>query len=109
MVRDFSITLAGIQYPCRVTAGAMYEYKRVTGRDMTDNPDFGELLIFIWACARSGCKVARVDFPFTDGNLFPDMISPEESLNLVQSYVSAIVPGPVETEDPDSKKKEDQP
>ncbi len=105
MVKDFTVKVAGASYPCRVTAAAMYDFKRATGHDMTENPDFRELLIFIWACARSGCRLARVDFPYADGDLFPDMISPEESLEIVQSYVRAIVP---EAAADDSKKKKVQ-
>lgn len=58
------IMIAGKEYPCRVTMGALLRFKRATGHDVSsmDYEDMEELMVFVHSCVVSACKVDGVEF-----------------------------------------------
>lgn len=73
------IQIKGVEYPCRVTMGAMLRYKRESGEDISKLKDdnMEGLVLFLWCCIKSACNADGVDFPYSiDG--FADSLSPQE-------------------------------
>lgn len=61
-----SITIAGKEYPCRQTMGAMLRFKRETGKEVTEITDsVTDMLTFMYCCAESCCKTEGVEFGMT--------------------------------------------
>ena len=58
------IVIAGKEYPCRVTMGALLRFKRATGHDVSemDYEDMEELMVFVHSCVTSACKADGVEF-----------------------------------------------
>ena len=58
------IKINGIEYPCRMTMGAMVEFKRETGREISDLEGGGisDVVTFLWCCIRSACRADGVEF-----------------------------------------------
>ena len=58
------IVIAGKEYPCRVTMGALLRFKRATGHDVSDMDyeDMEELMVFVHSCVTSACKADGVEF-----------------------------------------------
>ncbi|MBR4161467.1 MAG: hypothetical protein IKT87_07365 [Bacteroidaceae bacterium] len=71
--------IKGVEYPCRVTMGAMVRFKRESGKDIreVDQQDVDLMLLFVWCCVKSACNADGVDFdlPF---DRFVDMLEPED-------------------------------
>ncbi len=83
------IQIKGIEYPCRVTMGAMLRYKRESGEDVSKLKDdnMEGLVLFLWCCVKSACNADGVDFPYNVDE-FADALSPQE-LNLFVAGVGA--------------------
>lgn len=49
------ITIKGVEYPCRVTMGAMLRFKRETGKDVSamSPGDVSDMVTFMWCCVKS--------------------------------------------------------
>ena len=71
--------IKGVEYPCRVTMGAMVRFKRESGNDIreVDQQDIDLMLLFVWCCVKSACNADGVDFdlPF---DRFVDMLESED-------------------------------
>ncbi|MDE6801752.1 MAG: hypothetical protein K2J06_03205 [Muribaculaceae bacterium] len=61
-----TLIIDGKEYPCTRTMSANFDFKDVTGKEVSemDPTSITELLIFIWACLRGACKRAEIDFPY---------------------------------------------
>lgn len=61
------VTFKGETYPMALTMGAILEYKRMTGKDVSslegDDPE--GLLVICYCCLASACRAKRIDFPYT--------------------------------------------
>ena len=81
------IVIAGKEYPCRVTMGALLRFKRATGHDVSsmDYEDMEELMVFVHSCVSSACKADGVDFGLDVMDL-ADQLEPD-ALN---SFYSAM-------------------
>lgn len=93
-----TLTVAGKEYPCRVTMGAMVRFKRETGRDVSTltQADISDLVLFMWCCVVSACKADGIEF----GMSFEDFADNVESENL-NAFLTAMGDGA----GADSKKK----
>ena len=73
------IKVTGVEYPCRVTMGAIVRFKRESGKDIRDidQSDIDQMLLFVWCCIKSACNADGVKFelPF---DVFVDMLEPED-------------------------------
>lgn len=71
------LTIAGQEYPCRVTMGAMVRFKRQAGYDVSNIEEkaVSDLVLFMWCCVASACKADGVafDLSFED---FADRLEP---------------------------------
>ena len=58
------LTIGGKEYPCRMTMGAMVEFKNETGMEVTDIEKGGmsAYVTFIWCCVRSACRADAIAF-----------------------------------------------
>ena len=55
--------MAGKEYPCRQTMGAMLRFKRETGREVTDMTDgVSDLCTYLYCCVVSACMADGVEF-----------------------------------------------
>ncbi len=61
-----TISIDGKEYPCQRTMGATFDFKDITGKDVSkmDPEDVTESLTFMWATIRSACKRAGKEFPY---------------------------------------------
>ena len=51
------VVLYGKEYPNRVTMGAMIDFKRATGKDVSEiGADMELLTMFMFCCVRSACR-----------------------------------------------------
>lgn len=64
-MKQGKITIGGVDYPCRVTMGAMLRFKRETGKDVSamNGNDVAELVTFMWCCVKSASSADGVDMP----------------------------------------------
>lgn len=80
------ITLYGVEYPNRVTMGAMIDFKRETGKEVSDiGTDMELLTMFTFCCVRSACRADGValdlDFiRFADGMDLTDVTQFQQGL-----------------------------
>ena len=58
------IKIAGKEYPCRITMGAMVRFKQLTGHDISkiDGTDITEVATFMWCCVKSSCVADGEEF-----------------------------------------------
>nr|DAH59334.1 MAG TPA: tail tube protein [Caudoviricetes sp.] len=67
------------EFPCRLTMGAMLQFKRTVGKDVSqiDWKDVEELLMLMWCCVSSASRADNIEFPF-DFPMFCDLVSPAD-------------------------------
>lgn len=75
-----TITIDGKEYPCQRTMGATFDFKDITGKDVSrmDPEDVTESLTFMWATIRAACKRAGVEFPYATPRDMALVITDEE-------------------------------
>ena len=73
------IKVGGKEVPCRLTMGAMLQFKRTVGRDVRQMnwEDMEELLTLMWCCVSSACRADNVEFSI-DFTMFCDLVSPSD-------------------------------
>lgn len=73
------VEVGGKAYPCRLTMGAMLQFKRMVGRDVSqmDGSDIEEMLTLMWCCIKSASRADGVEFDI-DFDLFCDLVTPED-------------------------------
>ncbi len=82
---EVTIEIRGKQYPCRMTMGAMLDFKRKTGMDVSElgnmeasSEERLELMMtLIWCCINSACRCDGIAFDIPL-DTFADHISPED-------------------------------
>lgn len=74
-----TLKVAGKEYPCRVTMGAMVRFKHETKKDVSQlsTQDMSELVMFIFCCVKSACNADGVEFVM-DFDLFADSLEPKD-------------------------------
>lgn len=80
-MRKNTLVVQGKEYPCRVTMGAMVEFKRNTGVDITlgtTNIDMELIMWLIYCCLRSACRADSVEHPFAQMLDLADKLNPED-------------------------------
>lgn len=92
------IVIAGKEYPCRITMGAMLRFKRVTGHDVSklDSGNIEELLVFVHCCIASACNVDKIEFGLTVEEM-ADNLEPD-ALNTFYDGISSPVAGEADPE-----------
>lgn len=62
------IRIEGNEYPCYITLGAMLQYKRMTGHEVTDmdGAELSLLIILLFCCIQSCCRKEGITFPYKD-------------------------------------------
>ena len=67
------------EFPCRLTMGAMLQFKRTVGKDVSqmDWKDMEELLMLMWCCVSSASRADSIEFPI-DFPMFCDLVSPAD-------------------------------
>ena len=58
------IKVGAKEFPCRLTMGAMLQFKRTVGKDVSQMnwEDMEELLTLMWCCVSSACRADNVEF-----------------------------------------------
>ncbi len=80
------LKLYGVEYPTRVTMGAMIDFKRETGKDVNEiGSDMELLTMFMYCCMRSACRADKQPFglsfeEFSDGLDMEDFTSFQSSM-----------------------------
>lgn len=107
MMKKGYIQIAGKEYPCRLTMGAMVRFKEQTGIDLPtmkqDEMDFSRLMMLMYCCLVSACRVDAMEHPFDEMIDMADQITPEDMVEWQQANLMA------QTDPEDSKKKKVQP
>ena len=91
------LKIAGKEYPCRVTMGAMVRFKNAAGKDVSElkQTDISELVLFIFCCVQSACHADHVDFDM-DFETFADSLEPDS----VNSFYEDMAASQKKTENP---------
>lgn len=78
-MKKFLITVGGKEVPCRLTMGAMLQFKRTTGRDISqmENGDLEDLLMLMWCCICCACRADGYEYD-VDFEQFACLITPED-------------------------------
>lgn len=73
------IIINGMEYPCRITMGAMLRFKRVTGHDISslNSGDMAELITFLHCCVTSACRADKIEFSM-DVEEMADHLTPDD-------------------------------
>lgn len=102
MEKGLKVTVAGKEYPCRQTMGAMLRFKRETGREVTDMTDgVSDLCTYLYCCVVSACRADGVEFGMGLTE-FADNLSPAD----LQAWSTALADADGGAgEDADSEKK----
>lgn len=102
MEKGLKVTVAGKEYPCRQTMGAMLRFKRETGREVTDmTGGVSDLCTYLYCCVVSACMADGVEFGMGLDE-FADNLSPAD----LQAWAEALADeGDGEGEAPGSEKK----
>lgn len=105
-----SISINNTEYPCRLTMGAMLEFRRRTGQEVTEmqGTDIALVIMLIFCCLVSSCRADGVELPFKDEMDMADHMSPED-LSGWQSENFQAQAASCETEKAQSKKKDNHP
>lgn len=85
------ITVKGTEYPCRMTMGAMYRFKQMTGHEVSriEKEDISDAIVLVYCCTASACHADGVKFEL-DFESFADSLSPEELERLMQGMQESI-------------------
>lgn len=102
MEKGLKVTVAGKEYPCRQTMGAMLRFKRETGREVTDMTDgVSDLCTYLYCCVVSACMADGVEFGMGLTE-FADNLSPAD----LQAWAATLTgEGDGAGENTDSEKK----
>lgn len=74
------ITIGGKEYPCRMTMGAMLEFKRRTGKEATEiqGTDISLMVVLLYCCLLSSCRADGMECPVSDEMEMADRLSPAD-------------------------------
>ena len=93
------ITIQGKEYPCRMTMGAMLEFKNRTGKEVTDisGTDLSLVVTLLYCCLLSSCRADKVTFPFENEIGMADHMSPEDLAGWQNdTFQSEVITGEIE-------------
>lgn len=79
------ITIAGKNYPTRVSMGAMLRFTRETGKELSEALTFTDQITYLWCCVVSACSADGIEFGM-DLLTFADHLDAED----VQAWSEAI-------------------
>lgn len=87
-----TITLEGKTYPCRMTMGAMVEFKNATGREVTEIKQDGleDVLTLLYCSILSASRVDGVSLPFSSMMDMADRMEPGDMTDWSTSNLSSI-------------------
>lgn len=96
-----TLKIAGKEYPCRVTMGAMVRFKNAAGKDVSElkQTDISELVLFIFCCVQSACHADNVSFDM-DFETFADSLEPDN----VNSFYEDMAVSQKKTKNPAQSK-----
>lgn len=63
-MKQLKLKVNGMDYPCRITMGALLLYKRNMGKEvvLNEHSDMEDILMFMWCCIVSACRADGVEF-----------------------------------------------
>lgn len=101
-MKQLVIRVAGVEYPCTPSMGAMLRFKQKTDKEVTeiDPGSLTELCTYLWCCVVSGAKRAGMEFGM-DLMEFADAVSPDDMV----AWQRAISEVTGDDEDADGQKK----
>lgn len=77
-MKRVEIEIDGKKYPCTPTMGAMLQFKKETGRDVTKMAeDIADLCVYLYCCVCSACRREGVKFDMALMD-FADAITPAD-------------------------------
>jgi hypothetical protein len=79
------ITINKVSYPCRLTIGAMVNYKRATGEDFSkfSGDDMEKLSIVVFEAVKSTCRADGVTFPYKSHEDIMDYIDMDQATTIL--------------------------
>lgn len=74
------ITIAGVDYPSRMTMGAMMEFKELTGKELTElqGGDLSLAVTLLFCCVVSACRADRRELPFSTPKEMADLMDADD-------------------------------
>lgn len=79
-MKNNTITIHDVQYPARMTMGAMMEFKDRTGKEVTElqGADITLAVTLLFCCVASSCRADNVSFPFASPTEMADWMDAED-------------------------------
>lgn len=80
------INIAGTEYPCRITMGAMVRYKNEAGKDISTlaATDLAGMVLFLYCCTKSASNADNITFEL-DFQTFADHLDPAQVVAFYES------------------------
>lgn len=94
--KKINIEIDGKEYPCAISMGAFDDYFEATGKEPEEKMSTREAGVWLWACTKSACERAGVEFPF-ERKAFLNSVTPD----VLVAWANATQ----ESVEKDSKKK----
>lgn len=100
-MKRIDIEINGKKYPCTPTMGAMLQFKKETGHDITNMEEgLSDLCTYMYCCVCSACRREGVEFGMSLMD-FADAITPED----MQEWNKKLTPEEAPADDAGAKKK----
>jgi len=101
-----TITIEGKEYPCKMTMGAMLEFKERTKLEVTDivGTELSLIIKLMFCCAVSSCRASGVELPYKNEMEMADHMVPDDLTAFQNENFQHVVEG--EPEMALEKKKE---
>lgn len=100
---QFNITVKGEDYPCLLTMGVHQDFKRATGKELSE-ADEDTVLTAVYFCAKSVAVREGNKLPWTLEQ-FPYYLSMEEGAAAIGAWIKALTGQDADTIVDESKKK----
>lgn len=107
MVAKQMIRINGIEYPSRMTMGAMMEFRRLTGKEVTEmqGSDLSLALTLLYCCVLSASRADGITLPFASAIEMADFMEADDFASWQNNQFSAPVAPAGEAAGNNGKKK----
>lgn len=108
MTAKQTIRINGIEYPSRMTMGAMMEFRRLTGKEVTEmqGTDLSLALTLLYCCVLSASRADGITLPFNSAVEMADFMDANDFAAWQNGQFTTGTSGQEEGESGDVKKKE---
>lgn len=80
MTKKQTIRINGVEYPARMTMGAMMEFRQLTGKEVTEmqGTDLSLALTLLYCCIHSAARADGISVPFASPMEMADYMNADD-------------------------------